>query len=168
MLGDYQRALETGAGDFGYSLALALASLGRVDEAITMLCEREQIKPWRLGKLYLTSLRALLEDKRAESLEASEELMKTTFRDPEGIYYQARQFSYLGQDAKALSMLSRAIDNGFFCYPAMIRDPWLDPLRGRTEFTDLLRKAQELHREAQGAFLAAGGESLLGMQAESY
>ena len=168
MLGDYQRALETGAGDFGYSLALAFASLGRVDEAITMLCEREQIKPWRLGKLYLTSLRALLEDKRAESLEASEELMKTTFRDPEGMYYQARQFSYLGQDAKALSMLSRAIDNGFYCYPAMIRDPWLDALRGRTEFTDLLRKAQELHREAQRAFLAAGGESLLGMQAESY
>jgi serine/threonine protein kinase/tetratricopeptide (TPR) repeat protein len=168
MLGDYQRALETGAGDFGYSLAMALASLGRVDEAIIMLREREQTKPWRLGKLYLTSLRALLEDRRTESLEASEELMKTTFRDPEGMYYQARQFSYLGQDAKALSMLSRAIDNGFFCYPAMIRDPWLDALRGRTEFTDLLRKAQELHREAMRAFLAAGGESLLGMQAESY
>ena len=168
LLGDYQRALETGAGDFGYSLALALAALGRVDEAITMLREREQIKPWRLGKLYLTSLRALLEDKRAESLEASEELMKTTFRDPEGMYYQARQFSYLGQDTKALSMLSRAIDNGFYCYPAMIRDPWLDTLRGRTEFTDLLRKAQELHRKAQRAFLAAGGESLLGMQSESY
>src|SRR5712692_6871630 len=163
-----QRALETGAGDFGYSLALAFASLGRVDEAIAMLREREQIKPWRLGKLYLTSLRALLEDKRAESLQASEELMKTTFRDPEGMYYQARQFSYLGQDAMALSMLSRAIDNGFFCYPALIRDPWLDALRGRTEFTDLLRKAQELHREAQRSFLAAGGESLLGMQAESY
>lgn len=168
LLGDYQRALETGAGDFGYSLALALASLGRVDEAISMLCEREQIKPWRLGKLFLTSLRALLQGNLEESLEASGELLKTTFRDPEGMYYLARQFSYLGQDGKALSMLSRAIDNGFYCYPAMIRDPWLDALRGRMEFTDLLRKAQELHREAQRAFLAAGGESLLGMQAESY
>ncbi len=93
--------------------------------------------------------------------------MKATFRDPEGMYYQARQLSYLGQQAQSLDMLSRAIGNGFFCYSAMVRDPWLDSLRGCKEFTGLLRKAQELHREALKSFLAAGGDSLLGIHTES-
>jgi hypothetical protein len=65
-------------------------------------------------------------------------------------------------------MLSRAIDRGFFCYPAMVRDPWLDPLRARSEFTNLLRKSNQLHRDASAAFLAAGGDSLLGIRAEGY
>ena len=63
-------------------MAIILAALGRVDEAVSKLREREQLKPWRLGRMYLTSLRALLEGNRAESLEVSRELMKDTFRDP--------------------------------------------------------------------------------------
>jgi serine/threonine protein kinase len=167
MLGDYQRALEFSGSDFGYCLGLTLAQLGRTEEAISTLRQREQIKPPRLGRLYLTSLRALLEAHREESLEASEELRKATFRDPEGLYYLARQLSYLGQETEALDMLSRTIDRGFFCYPAMVRDPWLDPLRARAEFTALLRKSQESHREALAAFLHAGGDSLLGIRAEA-
>jgi TolB-like protein len=168
MLGDYQQALESSGGDFGYALGLILALLGRAEEAISTLRDREQTKPPRLGRLYLTSLRALLEGKREESLEASDELRKATFRDPEGIYYLARQLSYLGQEDHALETLSRAIESGFFCYPAMVRDPWLDALRARAEFTGLLRKSRELHREASTAFLAAGGGTLLGVRAESY
>jgi len=166
MLGDYQRALESCGGDFGYALGLTLASLGRTEEAISTLRQREQITPPRLGRLYLTSLRALLEGNRAESLEASEELRNATFRDPEGVYYLARQLSFLGQEDAALEILARAIENGFFCYPTIARDPWLDAIRTRPEFTALLRKAQQLHREALASFLAAGGDSLLGVPAE--
>jgi serine/threonine protein kinase/tetratricopeptide (TPR) repeat protein len=168
MLGDYQRALETSQSDYGYGKALVLGMLGRMEEAVATLRQVELDKPWRLGLLYVISLRALLQGKREESLEASEELMKATFRDPEGMYYLARQLSYLKEEAPALDMLSRAIDNGFFCYPAMVRDPWLDALRARTEFTALLRKAHRLHGEATIAFLEAGGGALLGLPAESY
>jgi hypothetical protein len=168
MLGDYERALENSGSDFGYGMALALAMLGRVEEAVSLLRQREPAKPWRLGKLYLTSLRALLEGKREESLAASDELMKATFRDPEGMYYLARQFGYLREEAAALDMLSRAIDNGFFCHPAMLRDPWLDSLRARTEFTGLMSKAHQMHREASTAFLAGSGASLLGIHSEGY
>ena len=168
MLGDYQRALDTSASDFGYAVGLSLASLGRVNEAVALLREREQLKPGRLGQLYLTSLRALLEGNRAETLAASDELLNATFRDPEGMFYLARQLSYLRDETKALNMLSRAIDNGFFCYPAMVRDPWLDPLRSCGAFTDLLRKAHDLHQEASRSFVDLGGDSILGIQAESY
>lgn len=168
MLGDYERALETSASDYGYGTALAMAMLGRVEEAVSLLRQRELAKPWRLGKLYLTSLRELLEGRREESLTTSEELMNATFRDPEGMYYLARQLAYLHQEAQALEMLSRAISNGFFCHQAMVRDSWLDALRGRAEFTDLLRKAHQLHREALAAFHAGDGPALLGMRTEGY
>jgi serine/threonine protein kinase len=168
MLGDYERALQNSGGDYGYGMAAALAMLGRVEEAVSLLRQRELAKPWRLGKLYLTSLRALLEGRREESLAASEELMKATFRDPEGMYYLARQLGYMREEAKASEMLCRAIDNGFFCHQAMLRDPWLDSLRMRTEFTSLVSKAHQLHREASSAFVSGGGASLLGIHSEGY
>ena len=168
MLGDYERALENSGGDYGYGTALVLGMTGRVEEAVSMLRQRELGKPWRLGKLYLTSLRTLLEGKREESLAVSDELMQATFRDPEGMYYLARQLAYLGQQAQALDTLSRAIDNGFFCHQAMLRDSWLDSLRTKTEFKALLGKAHQLHREALTAFLAGGGASLLGIHSEGY
>jgi hypothetical protein len=68
----------------------------------------------------------------------------------------------------APDILSRAIDHGFFCHQAMVRDPWLDALRSRAEFTDPLRKAHQLHREASTAFLAGGGPGLLGIRTEGY
>jgi serine/threonine protein kinase/tetratricopeptide (TPR) repeat protein len=168
MLGDYQRALENSGGDYGYGTAMVLGMMGRVEEAVAMLRQRELAKPWRLGGLYLTSLRTLLEGNREESVAVSDELMQATFRDPEGIYYLARQLGYLGEQARALDLLSRAIDNGFFCHQALLRDPWLDSLRGRNEFTALLNKALQLHHEALTAFQAGGGASLLGIHSEGY
>lgn len=168
LLGDYQLALDTSTSDYGYGRALALTGLGRFEEAVALLKKREAEKPSRLGLLYLTSLRALLEGKREESFEANAEIRKSTFRDPEGIFYFARHLSYMRQEDEALETLSHSIDSGFFCYPAMVRDPWLDPLRSRPEFTAILRKCQQLHREASAAFLSFGGDTLLGLPAENY
>src|SRR5260370_10392468 len=154
MFGDYERALENSGSDYGYGMALVLVMLGRVEEAVSLLRQRELAKPWRLGKLFLTSLRALLEGEREESLAASEELMQATFRDPEGMYYLARQLGYLRQEAQALDMLSRAIDNGFFSHPAMSLDPSLDSLPAPSEFTSLMSKAPQHHRDASTAFVS--------------
>jgi len=162
MMGEYAKALEHSSGDYGYGEAMTLAMLGRQEEAVTALRKYELAKPWRLGQLYLTSLRALLEGNREESLEASGALMKATFRDPEGIYYLARQLSFLGAREEALETLQRAVEHGFFCYPAMVRDPWLDGLRGNEEFSRVVSRAHDLHREAQRVFVECGGETLLG------
>jgi tetratricopeptide (TPR) repeat protein len=166
MMGNYQQALESSRADFGYSTGLCLAMLGRREEAVRVLREREATKPWRLGGLYLKSLRALLEGKRGESLEASQELLKATFRDPEGMYYLVRQLSYLGANDSALEMLRRSIEHGYYCYPALVRDPWLDGLRGRVEFSNLLHEAHQLHLEALRAFLADGGDALFSVGVE--
>jgi tetratricopeptide (TPR) repeat protein len=139
--GDYQGALDVSTDDFGYFSAMTLAMLGRMDDAISLLRAKGQPKHWRLYRLYLASLRALLEGDRAESLKASDELLAATFRDPEGWYHQARQLSYLGESDRALMALSRSVEWGFFCFPAMVSDPWLDPLRGNPEFKRILGHA---------------------------
>jgi len=166
MLGDYERALEVSGSDYGYGIALFLTMLGRSEAAVEVLRKYEESTLSRLGRLYLTSLRALVEGKREESLKASEELMAATFRDPEGMYYLSRQLCYLGANAQALDMLTRSVNHGFFCYAALERDPWLDGLRGKTEFSNLLHKAQQLHLDALRTFLAGGGNALLGFAAE--
>ena len=49
----------------------------------------------------------------------------------------------------------------------MVRDPWLDPLRGHEEFVRLLRQTHELHLDALKTFLAADGASLLRISPEN-
>ena len=162
--GNYQTALEAGAeDDFGYTTTLSLAMLGRLDEALSVINDRQQRKSGRLGKLYLVSLRAILEGDRETSLRASDELLAATFRDPEGWYYLARQLSYLNDSERALVALARSVDCGFFCYPAMAGDPWLDSMRGHPEFERILLKTEKVHQEAWSVFDAEEGPRLLGV-----
>jgi TolB-like protein/tetratricopeptide (TPR) repeat protein len=161
-MGDYQGAMDAASGDFGYFTPLRLAMLGRVEEAIAMLKERETAVSERIGKVFMTSLRTLLEGDREASLKASDELMAGVFKDPEGEYYLARQLAYLNDIGRATRSLKKTVDGGYFCYPQIASDPWFDPIRGDSEFKRILERAQALHREAIEVFRAEGGPPLLG------
>jgi TolB-like protein len=161
-MGDYQRALETAHRDFGYFGPLRLVMLERMEEAIALLKEKEPTVSERIGQVFMISLRALLEGNRELSLELSDELMNGTFPDPEGGYYLARQLAYMSDAWRATSLLKRTVDRGYFCYPQMASDPWLDPIRNEVEFKQILHRAQMLHQEAIEAFRSEGGPTLLG------
>jgi predicted Zn-dependent protease len=161
-MGDYQSSLAVVPSDFGYFTPLRLAMLGRVEEAIALLKEKESVVPERRGQVFMLSLRTLLEGNREASLEASDELIKGGFKDPEGKYYLARQLAYLGDAGRATLVLKDTVDGGYFCYPQMASDPWLDPLRGDAEFERILHRAEALHQEAIEVFTAEGGPGLLG------
>ena len=60
-------------------------------------------------------------------------------------------------------MFERVVQGGFFCFPAMTSDPWLDPLRRKPGFTKLLSQAESEHREAAAAFAKSQGEKVLGV-----
>src|SRR5579872_32785 len=161
-MGDYQGAFETASQDFGYFKPLGLAMLGRVEEAIAMLRERESVVSERLGRVFMFSLRTLLEGNWEASLAASDELIAAGFKDPEGQYYLARQLAYLNDIGRANLVLKSTVDGGYFCYPQMASDPWLDPIRADAEFNRILKRAQALHQEAIEVFRAEGGPPLLG------
>jgi tetratricopeptide (TPR) repeat protein len=161
-MGDYPGALAAAGWDFGYFAPLRLAMLGRVEEAIAMLREKEPSVSERIGQVFMISLRSLLEGNRELSITVSDELMNGSFPDPEGAYYLARQIAYLSDIGRATHALKIAVDGGYFCYPQMASDPWLDPIRSDAEFKRILNRAQALHQEAIEVFRAEGGPPMLG------
>ena len=113
---------------------------------------------------FTQSLRMLLEGRRAEGLAVMRRILVPGFRDPESVYVIARQFAYYGDSAAALALLASAVEEGYFCFSTMARDPWLDTLRADPAFTKILRHAEARHREALAAFLQANGDRLLGLK----
>jgi eukaryotic-like serine/threonine-protein kinase len=165
LLGDYEGALQETAGDIGYMPGLALASLGRDADAVAALRWRERGMRDNRARAFLVSLRALLEgnaeESRAALARAADQLC-----DPEALFYIARTYARLGDQPAALDSLEQVVGGGFFCYPGLLTDQWLDPLRGNARFDAMLAFARERHQGASATFAAAGGRSLLSLQGE--
>ena len=53
----------------------------------------------------------------------------------------ARFLCMHGDPDQGLAYLDQAIRGGYWCYPAFVRDPWLDPVRDRPEFARILKRA---------------------------
>ena len=163
-LGDYERTIATNVEEPPVLNAYALAGLGRTPEAIELLRQVEDPSLPKLYRLYVRGLRCLLEGRLAEARECLEPIgAEAAMRDPCGWYYAARALAYLGDAGTALAYLQRSVTGGFFCFPWLTRDPWIDSLRHRSEFRALLAEAETRHRSAADAFVRAGGDRLLGV-----
>jgi serine/threonine protein kinase len=160
MMGNYGAVLEYELEASNYTRNLALVMLGRNDEALASLRLVDTSTPNMLG-FFVRSVQKLIEGDEKGSL--AEIRNAGTIRDPEGRFYGARHLAYLGDHQLALQMLAGAVDTGYFCVPAFARDPWLDGLRGTTEFADIVRRAEARHRQALISFLTAEGDRILGI-----
>lgn len=161
MLGEYDAALHnTTGGGIGYMPGLALASLGRADEAIETLRINEAALHEARPRAYLRSLRALLEGDRAAALSALD-IAAGGLLDGEAAYYLARCYARLGEAERALTELGRVVDAGFVCMTLFAQDPWLDDLRDKPRFQSWLTHAEAQHDAARASFNAAGGGVLL-------
>ncbi len=96
----------------------------------------------------------------ASALQMCEQAIALITYGPEELFYQARHLAYLGEIERAAAILGRSVDEGFFCYPAIACDPWLNGLRAVPAFQSALRRAQDRHVSAIRRFRAAGGERL--------
>jgi DNA-binding winged helix-turn-helix (wHTH) protein len=160
LLGEYDVALRETTGDIGYMSGLALASLGREADALAALRWRERGTRDNRARAFLISLRALLQGERDESLHALHRAA-AELTDPEAKYYIARSFARLSADADALASLGEVVQDGFFCYPAFVADPWLDGIRHLQPFREVLDTARSRHESARRAFRDAGGGELI-------
>ena len=160
MLGDYERVLEFEAEDIPYARNVALTMLGRKEEALESLRAIDERIASRMVS-FTSSLRLLIHGKTDESITAIAALRD--IRDPEARYFVGRHLAYLGDHAGALEAIEWAVDNGFFCTPAVARDPWLDGLRANSTFGALVSRAEARHRDAVVAFLSAEGDRVLGL-----
>ncbi len=160
MLGEYERVLDFDVEGIPYIRNVALTLLGRTDEALQSLGAIDHRIASRMVA-FTSSLRLLLRGELREAIEAMAPLRNIL--DPEARYFVGRNLAYAGDHGGALEALEWAVDNGFFCMPILIRDPWLDTLRNHPAFASILRRAEARHRDAVVTFLTAEGDRVLGV-----
>jgi hypothetical protein len=160
--GEYEKAVAHDHDDPPFVTTLALDLMGQRDNAIAHI--RQQLVPGlpAIFRMVYELFLAGLEGRRADALAAADQILaKWRLRDPCAAYYLARGLAAI-EHPGALPTLKRAIDTGYYCYHFFTRDPWLDSLRGSSEFKRIGQVAETGYRDAAAAFAAAGGETLLG------
>lgn len=158
--GDYERALfwyGTAAGL--YLDALALASLGRQDEAQALLWSRRE--QFHLMSGAMRALDAWLRDDRAGGVAALETALENDSPEPELLFYMGRQASQLAALDLANEFLRRAVNAGYWSSECMQRDRWFAAVQPTAEFQQILKTAQLHESDARAAFLANQGDRLL-------
>jgi TolB-like protein len=165
LLGDNQRTLDCYGTKGGYYLdCAALVALGDNETALAKLRQREQAGgATGTVRAIMRSLKAYLEGDREECIRATQIDETHARKTPESLFYLARQLARVNESERAISILFDVIDSGFLCSFALSRDPWLDSLRSSNRFSELLQVAEVRRSHAHAAFLAAGGQELLGI-----
>jgi TolB-like protein/tetratricopeptide (TPR) repeat protein len=161
---NYRRLASAGIETYPYIVSLALAHIGRGEDAVAALRPLEEKTKTRMRD-FMAAARTMIEGDTPASLAAVQRIITSPFGDPEALYYLSRHLARLNERDSALDVFQRAVDGGFFCYPAMLTDPWLDSLRTDTRFQTLLARAEAQHREAEESFNAAQGARILGASA---
>jgi serine/threonine protein kinase/tetratricopeptide (TPR) repeat protein len=160
--GQFARAIDTDVESPALLTSIALDLLGRRGEAIDHLRQLQQGSMPGFHRLFLDETLALLEGRKAAALELADALIRAwTVRDPCAGYYLARTLVAMGHP-RGLERLRMSIEGGFHAHALLVRDPWLDPLRDDQAFRAILATAEEGARTAAEAYLAAGGERILG------
>ena len=161
-IGDYEKVIETDQEDPPIVTGLAIELLGRRDEAIAQLLGLKVPGIPRLFHHIVDTTVALLRGDREAALTVAEMMIaRWPLRDPCSTYYLARTLAAT-EHPRAMEMLRRSIEGGFHAYSLLTRDPWLNPVRGTSEFAELLTYGEQQYREGVEAFVAAGGERILG------
>ena len=161
-VGDYERVLTTNVEDPPVLNAYALAALGRTADAVDLLRKVDRGSLPKLYRVYAHAALCLFEGKWTEARDSVRTLISApSMRDP-CARIAARALAYLGDHDAAIECVKRSVSGGFFCFPWLARDSWIDSLRHRPEFRVVLAEAEAGHRHAADAFERAGGDRLLG------
>lgn len=141
-----------------------MAEVGRKDEVLPVLRGLEEKTKTRMRD-FIMAARTMIEGDAAGSVAAVGRIVASDFSDPEGLYYLTRHLARLNEVDSAVELFERVVGGGFFCYPAMSNDPWLDPVRKRPKFAKLLGRVEEQHRVAAGDFARLEGHRILAVGA---
>jgi eukaryotic-like serine/threonine-protein kinase len=163
LMGEWERAIAADRSDPPFSKASALVQLGRGPEGLELLraAVARGLHP-RLDNL-VSGMIAALEGKHDEVIRQTYQVVHSGFSDPEVLYHWAGTLAQAGDHDGALGLLERSVAGGFHPASALVRDARFDPVRATTDFSQIVRRADELQRESLETFRAADGPRLLGL-----
>jgi DNA-binding winged helix-turn-helix (wHTH) protein/tetratricopeptide (TPR) repeat protein len=163
-LREFQKAIEADVDNPSYVPILAIEAMGRTADAIVLAQEalRRPNIP-HTARVFLSAWAATFAGDRDAALSGVDDCERLNFPDPEAVYRIGWMLARLRHEAGALTMLRRAVEQGFVCPFHMSADPWFEPLRGRDEFQETLALARQKQAGAQAAFAALRGYEILGI-----
>jgi hypothetical protein len=103
------------------------------------------LEPEGLIAGWITGYKALIEDNINEGLKATHKIEQANISDAEAWYHFAENYALLGDIEGCIRTLRRAVDGGYFNYPFMLTDSFLDSIREDPEFQKILSEAKEKH-----------------------
>jgi hypothetical protein len=74
--------------------------------------------------------------------------------DGELLYYLASLFGFMGDQANCTRVLNQAVRGGFYNYPFLLRDPFLNSVRDDPEFQKVLALAKKKHEAFKQKYFA--------------
>jgi hypothetical protein len=110
------------------------------------------MNPDGLQALWVTCMKASIEGNIEEGMEAARLFELVNIVDAESWYHFAGNYGLLGDRDGCIRALQRAVDGGFFNYPFMLKDSFLDSMREDEEFLMVLQEAREKHESFQKSF----------------
>jgi serine/threonine protein kinase/tetratricopeptide (TPR) repeat protein len=165
MQGAFDLALEAAHRSSDPVESRVLAALGRDREAIEAARrEEERFSSMPLLRNFSSALRAALEGRREDALEALRPFEAFAFNDGEGLFYVAEIYARLDCCDEAIAMLERAVAAGFLCVPAYEHAPVLARLRDHARWNELMDRVRTRQRPILETFTRAGGPTLLGVR----
>ena len=128
----------------GYQGAI-LFRMGKEVEAVEYFNRCLGMDTDGLQALWVTGLKASIEGKVEAGLEAARQFEEVNLYDGEAWYHFAGNYALLGDKEGSIRALKRAVDGGFFNYPFMLTDFFLDSVREDEEFKTILQEARQKH-----------------------
>jgi eukaryotic-like serine/threonine-protein kinase len=147
---------------------IALGLTGRRDEARVRLAAMRESSRIPLFVGWMDYIAAWLDGDRRDVSEEIERAGLGVLKiqdDPEAIFQEGWMSCDVGEHARGLADLERAVAKGYFVAPTLTRWSQFDALRGEPRFQALLASAEAGRARALQAFREAGGERLLGAAA---
>ncbi|MEE9609709.1 MAG: tetratricopeptide repeat protein, partial [Desulfatiglandales bacterium] len=96
--------------------------------------------------------KAFVEGNHQEGLRVTRQWEQQRPCDSEDWYFLATHYGLFSDKAGCARALQKAIEGGFFNYPFMLKDPFLDSVRGDPEFQRVLTMAKTKHEAFQKRF----------------
>jgi tetratricopeptide (TPR) repeat protein len=156
-VGEYEKAIETSKiyEESAFILAEQGATFfmqGKQKQAVEYFDRVIAMEPDGLLALSVTGIKASIEGNIEEGIDAARKFEQANITDAEAWYHFAGNYGLLGDRDGCVRALQRAVDGGYFNYPFMLTDPFLDSVRDDPEFQHILEMAKVKHEAFKKKF----------------